>query len=192
MWKGLRVPLQSSVPSALIWLRPDWAGPEKDSGNPAPQGFAAGFSRSDGRPAYRTGTGGIRQTHFPERKLPAGAATKSVNRKYAKRTETSMCPQCSTGLFPGLGDRTGISYRTFMENFDYLRKQWCFGHLEMSPRPRTVSSAETSRFYRRRFTGRSDFSMGDFDAFFSLPLTTSGDFTRDPPAFPMGSLEVCC
>ncbi len=133
MWKGLRVPLQSSVPSALIWLRPDWAGPEKDSGNPAPQGFAAGFSRSDGRPAYRTDTGGIRQTLFPERKLPAGAATKSVNRKYAKWTETSMCPQCSTGLFPGLGDRTGISYRTFMENFDYLRKQWCFGHLEMSP-----------------------------------------------------------
>lgn len=56
------------------------------------QGFAAGFSRSEGRPAYRSGKGGIRQTLFPEGKLPAGAATKPLNRKYAKQTETSIGP----------------------------------------------------------------------------------------------------
>lgn len=46
-----------------------------------------------------------------------------------------------------------------------------------------VYATEHSRFYRRLFSGCSDFSIGDFESFAFLPLTTSEDLARDPLAF---------
>jgi phenylacetate-CoA ligase len=90
-----------------------------------------------------------------------------------------MTPLPLTPLDPWIRSRLGLSPSRPFTREELRRRQ-------LDRLRRTLAdTARRSPFYRRRLSGRTDFTSLDFDEFHSLPFTNAEDLRRDP-------LELLC